>query len=71
MHPKLRGTTLVPKYGFPEGSCVIPNKAACMDDETWEKLMKVTHTDIRKMKIRNVDFCFAYFSLYITVNISP
>ena len=27
VHPRLRGKNLVTKYGFPEGSCVITNKA--------------------------------------------
>ena len=40
-HPRLRGTNLVTRYGFTEGYCVIPNKAAYMDDETWEKVVKV------------------------------
>ena len=31
VHPRLRGNNLVTKYGFPEGSCVIPNKAEYMD----------------------------------------
>ena len=35
VHPSLRGNNLVTKYGFPEGSSIIPNKAAYMDDETW------------------------------------
>ena len=44
------------KYGFLEGSCVIPNKAAYMDDETWEKVVKVVAPGIRKMMVRNVLF---------------
>ena len=28
LHPRLRGNNLVTKYGLPEGSFVIPNKAA-------------------------------------------
>ena len=39
VHPSLRGTNLVTRYGLPEGSCVIPNKVAYMDDETWEKVV--------------------------------
>ena len=34
-HQRLRGKNLVTKYGSTEGSCVIPNKTAHMDDETW------------------------------------
>ena len=41
VHPRLKGNNLVTKYGFPEGSCVIPNKAAYMDNETWAKVVKV------------------------------
>ena len=43
---------------------MIPNKAAYMDDDTWAKVMKLIETDIRKMKMGNVDLCFAY-SVYI------
>ena len=71
VYPKLRGTNLVTRYGYPEVSCVIPNKSACMDDDTWAKVMKVTDTDIIKTKMRNVDLCFACFSIYITINIFP
>ena len=58
VHPRLRGNNLVTKYGLPEGSCVIPNKAAYMDDETWAKVVKVVAPGIRKMAVSNVDlFC--------------
>ena len=56
MHPRLIGNNLVTKYVFPEGSCVIPNKAAYMDDETWAKVVKVVAPGIRKMAVSNVDF---------------
>ena len=56
VHPRLRGNNLVTKYGQPEGSCVIPNKAAYMDDETWAKVVKVVDPGIRKMAVRNVAF---------------
>ena len=56
VHPKLRGNNSVTKYGLPEGSCVIPNKAAYMDDETWAKVMKVVVPGIRKMAVSNVPF---------------
>ena len=47
-HPRLRGNNLVTKYGLPEGSCVIPNKAAYMDDKTWSEVVKVVAPGIRK-----------------------
>ena len=56
LHPRLRGKKLVKKYGFPEGSCVIPNKAAYMDDETWAKMVILVAPGIRKMAVSNVDF---------------
>ena len=34
VHPRLRGKKMVIKYVFPEGSCVILNRSAYMDDET-------------------------------------
>ena len=55
-HHRLRGNKLVTKYGFPEGSCVIPNKAAYMDDNTWTKVVEVVAPGIRKMAVINVDF---------------
>ena len=60
MHPRLIGNNLVTKYVFPEGSCVIPNKAAYMDDKTWAKVVKVVATSIRKMAVRNVLFVLFY-----------
>ena len=35
VHPRFRGTNLLIRYVLPEVSCVIPNIATCMDDETW------------------------------------
>ena len=32
VHPRLRGTNLVTRYGLPEGSCVIPKKTLYMVD---------------------------------------
>ena len=32
VHQRLRGKNLVTKYGFPEGSCVVPKKTSYMDD---------------------------------------
>ena len=70
VHPRMRGNNLVTKYGFPEVSCVIPNKAAYMDDETWEKVVKVVSPGIRKMEVRNVAFvCSILFSTYLTLHI--
>ena len=72
VQPRLRGTNLVTRYGFPEGSCVIPNKAAYMDDETWVKVVKVVDPGIRKMKVSNVAFVFPIlFSIYLTFHICP
>ena len=36
----LRGNNVATKYGFSEGSCVIPNKSEYMDDDTWAKVVK-------------------------------
>ena len=41
MHPSSRGNNLVNKNGFSEESCVIPKKAAYMNYETLEKVVKV------------------------------
>ena len=70
VHPRLRGNNLVTKYGFPEGSCVIPNKAAYMDDETWAKVVKVADPGIRKMEMINVAFvCSILLSTYLTLQL--
>ena len=37
VHPRLIGNKLLTKYGFPEGYCVIKNKASYMDEETLVK----------------------------------
>ena len=72
LHQSLRGNNLVSKYGFPEGSCVIPNKAAYADDETWTKVVKVVATDIIKMAVTNVAFVnYILFSTNITLHICP
>ena len=65
VHPRLRVNNFVTKYGFPEGSCVIPNKAAYMDDETWEKVVKLVAPCIRKMAVRNVALFALFYSLLI------
>ena len=70
MYTRPRDNNLVTKYGLPEGSCVIPNKAAYMDDETWEKVMKVVAPGIRKMAVINVSFvCSVFFSTDITLHL--
>ena len=70
VHQSLRGKNLVAKYGFPEVSCVIPNKAAYMNDETWAKVVKVVAPGIIKMEVSNVAFfCSILFSNYITLHI--
>ena len=56
LHPRLRGNNLVTKYGFPEGSFVIPKKSEYMDDETWAEVVKVLAPGIRKMAVSNVTF---------------
>ena len=64
MNPRLRGNNLVTRYGIPEGYFVISKKSAYVDDETWEKVVKLVAPGIRKIKVSNVA-CFSYFSLYI------
>ena len=69
-YPRLSGNNLVTKYVFPEGSCVIPNKAAYMDDKTWAKVVKVVASGIREMAVSNVAFVFSIlFSTYLTLHI--
>ena len=70
VHPSLRGNNLVTKYILPEGSCVIPNRAECMYDETWLKVVKVVAPVIIKMTVRNVDFvCSILFYTYLTLHL--
>ena len=57
LHQSLRGNNLVSKCGFTEGSCVIPNKSAYVDDETWTKVVKVVATDIIKIGGDQCCFC--------------
>ena len=58
------------KYGFPEGSGVIPKKSAYMDDKTWEKVVKLVALDIRKMTVRNFAFgCYILSSNYLTLHL--
>ena len=65
VHPRLRGNNLVTKYELPEGYCVIPNKAAYMDDETWVKVVKVVAPGIRRMAVSNIAFFAIFYSLLI------
>ena len=65
VNPRLRGKNSVTKYGFPEGSCVIPDKVAYMDDETWANVVEVIAPGIRKMMVRNVGFFALFYSLFI------
>ena len=46
VHPRLRCNNLVTKYVFPEGSCLIPNKASYMDCKNWVKVVEVLATGI-------------------------
>ena len=70
LHPTLIGKNLVTKYGLPEGYCVIPNKAAYTDDETWAKVVKVVAPGIRKMEVSNAAFVwYILFSTYLTLHI--
>ena len=58
------------RYGFPEGSCVIPTKAAYMDDETWAKVVKVVAPGIIKINVSNVACVFTIlFSIYLTLHL--
>ena len=54
VHPRLRDTNLVTRYGFSEVSCVITNISECIDDKAWEMVVKVVFPGIRKMKVRSV-----------------
>ena len=56
VHPRLRGNNLVTKYGLTEGSCVITNKSAYMDDMTWTEVVKLVAPCIRKMAVINFVF---------------
>ena len=69
-HQRMRGNNSVTKYGFPEGPCVIPNKASYMDDDNWAKVVKVVAPGIRKMAVKNVAFvCSILFSTYIIIDL--
>ena len=70
VQPRQIGKKLLTKYGFSEGSCVIPNKAAYMDDKTWAKVAKVVAPGIRKIAVSNVAFfCSILFSTYLILHL--
>ena len=70
VHPRIRGTNLVTRYGLPEVSCLIPKKASYMDDDIWAKVLKVVDPGIRKMKVSNVDCGFPILlSIYLTLHL--
>ena len=72
VHPRLRGDNLVTRYGFPEAPFVIQNKATYVDDETWEKVVKLVAPGIRKIKVSNVACVLTIlFSIYLTLHIYP
>ena len=51
---------------------MIIDKAAYMDDETWEKVVKVVAPGIRKIKVSNVACVFPIlFSIYLTLHFCP
>ena len=70
LHPRIEDTNLVTKNVFIEGYYVILNKAAYMDNETWEKVVKVVAPGIRQMRVRNVAFVLTIlFSTFITYHL--
>ena len=57
---------------FPEGSCVITNKAEYMDDENWAKVTKLVAPGIRKMTVSNLAlFCYILLYTYLTLHLCP
>ena len=70
VHKSLRGKNLGTKYGLPEGYFVLQRKEAYMDDNTWEKVVKVVAPGIRKMAVSNVDFvCSNLLYTYLNLNL--
>ena len=65
VYHRMRGNNLATKNILTEGSCVIPNKAAYMDDKIWAKVVKVLAPGIIKMAMRNVGFSPLFYSLLI------
>ena len=70
VHPRLRVTNLVTRYGFPEGSFIIPNRSGYTDDENRVKVVKVVSPGIRRMKVINLLVFFLFYSLSIQLSIS-
>ena len=51
---------------------MIPNKETYMDDETWEKVVKVVAPVIRKMAVINVACVWSIlFSTYLILHLCP
>ena len=72
MHPRFIDNNFVTRYGFPELSCVIPKKSAYMDDDTWEKVVKVVAPEIIDIKVSNFSCVLPIlFSIYLTLHIFP
>ena len=72
VHSRIRDNSLVTRYIFPGEYCVIPNKAAYMYDETWEKVVKVVAPGIRKFKVSNAACVLTIlFSIYLTIHLCP
>ena len=70
VHARMRGKSLVTRCGFPEGYCMIPNKAAYIDETTLEKVLKLVTPGIRKMAVRNFYFVwYILFSTYLTLHL--
>ena len=68
VHQRLRDNNFVTKNGLPKGSCVITNKSAYMDENTWVKLVTVVASSNRKLAVRNIAFvCCILFSTYLTI----
>ena len=68
VHPRIIGNNLVTICGFTEGSCLITNKAAYMDDENWTKVVRVVTPGIRKMKVSNIALVLPIlFYIYLTL----
>ena len=67
VQPRISGNNLVTRDGFPEGSCVITNKAAYMDDDTWENVVKVFVPGIIKINMSNVASFLPILLLFIYI----
>ena len=65
----LSKTELVTRYVFPEESCVITNKSAYLDDDTWEKVVKVVAPGIIKIMVMLIVCFLILISTYLTLHI--